>query len=199
MTVPLILASKSTARRALLENAGIPFRWMDAAVDEGTLKRDAASASVGVEETALTLAETKALTVSETEPDALVLGCDQVLALDDRLFDKPTTMADARNHLLTLRGRSHRLISAAVLVREGTVVWRLTDIATLTMRDVSDTYIERYLENEGDAVLSSVGAYRLESLGVQLFRSIEGSYFTILGLPLLPLLEELRNRGIVPR
>lgn len=191
----LVLASKSPARRMLLENAGIPFEARDAAVDETKIKLESLNLGHTPEGIALRLAEAKATAVQS--PDTLVLGCDQVLALDGALFDKPATLADAKRHLQSFRGRTHTLISAMVLLQPGAPLWRHTDTASLRVRNVDDAFIDAYLEAAGDDVLASVGAYRLEGRGVQLFERIDGNYFTILGLPLLPLLEELRKRGML--
>lgn len=193
----LIVASKSPARRALLESAGVPIDCYDAGVDETALKLDAHAKGLSPEDTATSLAEAKARVLSARFPDALVLGCDQILALGNVLYDKPATLKEAGDHLRAFRGRSHRLISAAVLVLGGETVWDHLDAATLHVRDLSDTFIDDYLQREGPRLLTSVGAYRLEGPGVQLFQSIDGNYFTILGLPLVALLEELRKRGIL--
>lgn len=193
----LIVASKSMARRALLEGAGVPIDCYDAAVDEAALKMGAHAKGLSPEETAICLAEAKARVLSARFPDAMVLGCDQILALGSVLYDKPATLEEAGDHLRAFRGRAHRLISAAVLVQGGETVWNHLDTATLHVRDLSDTFIHDYLQREGARVLTSVGAYRLEGLGVQLFQSIDGNYFTILGLPLVALLEELRKHGIL--
>jgi len=143
------------------------------------------------------LAQAKALNVSDTSPQALVLGCDQVLVCEDRLFDKARDIAEARETLAFLRGRRHYLISACTLAEAGKVVWRYSERASLTMRDFSDDFLDEYLKNEGKLVLSSVGCYQLENRGAQLFDSITGDFFCILGLPLLPLLTALRGRGLL--
>ena len=198
MSAPaLIVASKSPARRALLQSAGVPIDCHDAAVDETALKRAALAENLPPETIATTLAEAKASVLSAKFPDGLVLGCDQILAQGNVLYDKPETIAEARHHLQSFSGRSHKLISAAVLIRGGRCEWRHLDTATMHVRRLSDAFIDDYLHNEDTRVLTSVGAYRLEGLGVQLFEAIEGNYFTILGLPLVALLEELRKRGIL--
>lgn len=192
----LTLASKSAARRAVLSGAGVPHDAVGADVDESVLKvehlaRDATPADV-----AMILAEAKSVAASGVI-SGLVLGADQTLDLDGELFDKAETLPEARVRLTQFRGRVHRLHSAVVLSQGGQVVWRHADQARLTMRDFSDAFLDAYLEAEGEALLSSVGCYRLEGLGAQLFERVEGDYFTILGMPLWPLLEELRRRGIV--
>lgn len=195
MTPPLILASTSTVRRHMLTNAGVPFQAEPSDVDEDVLKDR--HRGVSPAELALLLARAKAEAVSARYPGAAVLGCDQVLELDGELFDKPADRDGARRHLQRLSGRTHRLIAAAVIVRDGATVWEIVDTATLAVRSLDETYIMHYLDREGDAVLSSVGAYRLEGLGAQLFERIDGDHFTILGLPLLPLLAQLRAMGII--
>ncbi len=195
----LILASKSRARRTVLENAGVIFEWRDAGVDEEIIKTQAVRSAMPPEDLARALAEAKAGAVAEQEkPDALVIGCDQVLALDGHLFDKPATLDDARAHLRAFSGRAHRLISAVCLAQSNGVVWSHVAVAEMHVRDLSDDFIDGYLADEGEQILTSVGAYLLERRGVQLFEKIDGDYFTVLGLPLLPLLEELRKRGILP-
>ena len=145
------------------------------------------------------LAELKALRVSASRPGDLVLGADQVLVCEGRILSKAETLAEAAAQLKFLRGKSHMLISALALARDGDVVWRHADEARLAMRDFSDAFLDSYLKAEGEAVLGSVGCYRLEGPGAQLFESVEGDYFSILGLPLLPLLGVLRQQGVIPR
>lgn len=196
MSAPaLILASTSAVRRKVLANAGVPFDAVGSGVDEEVLKADHPDASPA--DLAILLARAKAEAVSVLRPDAFVLGCDQVLELDGELFDKPADVDEAHIRLRRLSGRTHRLISAAVISRGGERVWQCVDTADLVMRPLGDTYIESYLTREGEAALSSVGAYRLEGLGAQLFERIRGDHFTILGLPLLPLLAQLRTLGII--
>lgn len=200
MSVPaIILASKSQARRRVLEGAGVSFTSCDAGVDEDALKAKAVSENMDAVALASLLAEAKARAAYELEKaDAVFIGCDQVLVQDGRLFDKPASLADARAHLEAFSGHTHQLISAICLVQSGDVVWSHTETAHMHVRPLSDTFIDGYLRSEGDRILSSVGAYLLESTGAQLFERIDGDYFTVLGLPLLPLLEELRKRGILP-
>lgn len=191
----LILASSSAIRRQLLANAGLTFSVEAAAADEAT-----EMARLGVvmpEALAEYLAEWKALDVSARNPAALVVGCDQVLALDGKSYTKAADLAIARQALMELRGKTHFLHSAVTLVKDGAVLWRYLDSARLTMRDFSSGFVDGYLARTGNAVLKSVGSYQLEGVGVQLFERIEGDYFTILGLPLLPLLAELRRHGVV--
>ncbi len=197
--INLILASKSRARRAVLDNAGVPFEWRDAGVDEEIIKTEAVRSALPPEDLARALAEAKANAIAKQEnPEVFVIGCDQVLFLDGRLFDKPATLDDARAHLRAFSGRTHRLVSAICLAQSSQVVWSHVAAAEMHVRDLSDDFIAGYLADEGERILSSVGAYLLEGRGVQLFEKIDGDYFTVLGLPLLPLLEELRNRGILP-
>lgn len=194
---PLVLASASSARRMILQRAGIPFETLPAAIDETSVK--AAMQGVDVEDVALALADAKARAVAARRPDALVLGADQILECEDRWFDKPKDRAKAEQHLKALRGRAHRLVSAVVAVRDGERIWRHVESATLIMRPFGDAFLAKYLDVSGPEILESVGAYRLEGLGPQLFAGIEGDYFTILGLPLLPVLEFLRGQGLVER
>jgi septum formation protein len=192
----LVLASKSVARRAVLEGAGVPFEAVGSGVDEDVAKAELLAKRATPRQVAEALAEEKALAVSVGRPD-LVLGADQTLEFQGQLFDKAETIDAARERLKTLRGKPHMLHSAVVVAERGAVVWRETQSATLRMRDFSDTFLEAYLSAEGEAALGSVGCYRLESQGVQLFSKIEGDYFTILGLPLMGLLDLLRRRGIL--
>jgi septum formation protein len=192
----LILASASAVRARLLTDAGLRIAQEAAAVDEAevktALKAEGASAAVVAE----TLAELKALKVSRRRPGALVVGCDQMLDCDGRWFDKPGSLDAARTQLLALAGRRHRLLCGVVVVRDGVRIWHHNAVATLTMRGFSEAFLDAYLAAAGDAALASVGAYQLEGLGAQLFARIEGDYFTILGLPLLPLLDFLRQHGV---
>lgn len=191
----LILASKSAARRAMLEGAGVPFSVQVADVDEDAVKAmhdPADAAGLAVE-----LARVKALAVSRHDPDAWTLGADQTLAFAGGLVSKAPTMADARARLAAMRGSSHELHSGAALARNGQVVWSGVDTATMRMRDFSDAFLEAYLAAEGEALLGSVGSYRLEGMGSQLFEAVDGDYFTVLGLPLWPVLAELRRAGVL--
>lgn len=190
----LILASTSATRQTLLRRAGLSFTVVSPGVDEAVLKQDFTGPP---EALARALAAAKAAAVSAQHPGALVLGADQVLVCEDRLFDKPDSPEDAAAHLRALAGRAHQLITAASLTRDGTEVWTGVQTATLHMRPLSEAFIADYLAREGDAVCASVGAYRLEELGAQLFTAIEGDVFTILGLPLLPMLGYLRACGVL--
>lgn len=193
---PLVLASASPSRAALLESAGMAFETDPAGVDEQSIREVLAQdgrATAG--DVAEVLARAKAETVSERRPGDLVVGADQVLALGDEIFEKPETMEDARRTLLALQGRTHQLVSAVTLAREGNVFWAHVETADLTMRTLTPEDIGQYLGVAGEGVLASVGAYQLESLGVHLFEEIKGDYFTILGLPMLPLLARLRQEG----
>ncbi len=194
----LVLASTSLSRQRLLRQAGLTFEIMAPHVDEGELKLALRSAGATARDVADALAQAKAIKVSSRLPGALVLGCDQVLSYgSDQLLDKPVDLAEARQHLVRLRGQPHQLICGAVIALNGQAIWRSVDTARLTMRPLSDAFIEDYLAREGDALLATVGAYRLEALGSQLFSKIEGDFFTILGLPLLPVLAYLRDRKVI--
>jgi septum formation protein len=194
----LVLASRSPARRRMLLDAGVRLIADGPGVDEEGVK--AAFRADGAEpaEVAEALAEMKAKRVSPRYEKALVLGADQMLACDGVWFDKPDSRDEARAHLRRLRGRTHRLLVSAVVVKDGARIWHQTDAAELTMRNLSDDFIEAYLDAVGDAALDSVGAYQLEGLGAQLFGRVQGDYFTVLGLPLLPLLAFLREHKVVP-
>lgn len=196
---PIVLASASVARARLLADAGIPVLRDPAALDEDEIKTSFRKAGLDVESCALALAENKASRVSLRHPDALVIGADQMLECGGAWFDKPRDRGQARAQLAALRGRQHELISAVAVARNGAVLWRTIDRPRLTLRAFSDTFLDAYLAAMGDAALHSVGAYQIEGLGAQLMARIEGDYFAILGLPLLPLLDFLRDQGVVPR
>ena len=196
MTQQMILASGSASRRALLANAGVRAEAVRPNVDEDAAKASLRADGLGVRDQAMALAELKAIRVSAGRP-GLVIGGDQMLALGDQAFDKPADMAGARETLHKLSGKTHTLETALVVCEDGAPVWRHLARPRLTMRPLSEGFIDAYLEQCGEAVLSSVGAYQLESLGSQLFTQIEGDYFSILGLPLLPLLDYLRTRGVL--
>ena len=189
----LVLASTSRFRQALLKNAGLTFDAQPSGIDERTVEAPLVEGGVGPQDIALVLAEAKAMTVSEDETDALVIGADQTLSLGDDLLHKPADMEAARRHLLKLSGRTHQLNSAVVLARAGETIWRHVESADMTMRSLDPGFIGRYLSRVGDIALQSVGAYQLEGEGVQLFEQIKGDYFTVIGLPMLPLLAELRR------
>jgi septum formation protein len=197
MAEKIILASGSPFRLAMLKNAGIDVEAVPAKVDERALEAPLKDSGASPEDVAAILAEAKATEVSERLPGALVLGCDQTLSLGDEVFHKPTDMEGARRHLLALSGKTHQLNSAAVLVRDGAVLWRHVGVANLTMRKLDPAFIGRHLARVGAKALSSVGAYQIEGEGIQLFEKVEGDHFTIVGLPLLPLLTELRSLGAI--
>jgi septum formation protein len=179
----------------MLEAAGLAFEVDVPRVDEEAAKASLRAAGLKPRDQADALAELKALSVSRMRP-GFVIGADQMLALGGEVFDKPTNAAEAKEHLLRLRGMTHELITAAVVAREGAVIWRHIDTPKLTMRTFSDAFLDDYLSRAGDNVLRSVGAYQLEGLGAQLFECVEGDYFSVLGLPLLALLAFLREHSI---
>lgn len=196
----LILASASAGRAAILRGAGLAFRQQSAAVDERGLEAQAVAAGgLDAGRLALLLAEAKALDVSAREPAALVIGADQLMECGGVLFHKPAGVEAARRQLAQLRGRTHSLHAALCVARGGEVLWRHLDRADLTMRDFSDAFADAYISAEDEAVLRAVGIYRIEGPGVQLFSAIEGDHFTIMGLPLLPLLGYLRDIGWLAR
>ena len=192
---PLILASQSRARQALLTNAGINFEAVTAEIDERAVQQASGLSAPG--EIASLLAREKALSVSARLSGKFVIGADQTLALGERLFSKPAGRAQAAEQLRALAGHSHELHSAVAVARDGKILFEAAAIATMTMRRLGEAEIDAYLDQAGDAVTSSVGAYQLEGLGVHLFERIEGDHFTILGLPLLPLLAYLRSEGLL--
>ena len=194
---PVVLASGSAVRGEILRRAGVEVDVVRSGVDEQEIKAALLVEGARPDEIAETLAETKAVRVSARRAQALVIGADQVLDCNGAVLDKPVDLTQAAAHLRHLRGRRHRLISVACVALDGTAIWRHIDRAEMTMRALSDGFIERYLDQLGAEALTSVGAYKLEGLGAQLFEKVEGDYFTILGLPLLPLLAFLRGHGIV--
>jgi len=181
----------------MLEAAGVPFDAMAAGVDEESAKASLCADGISARNLADALAELKAVKLSRRFPEALVLGCDQVASLGDQIFDKAATREEAESHLRALRGETHSQISAAVICEAGKPVWRHIDGAKLAMRDFSDVFLDSYLDAEWPAIGGCAGGYRLEGRGAQLFTRIDGGHFTILGLPLLPLLEYLRVRGVM--
>lgn len=196
MKPTLILASRSAARRAMLTGAGVPHEATSADVDEGALKVSLLAGGADPAAVALALARAKAEAASRHHA-GLVLGSDQTLDLDGALVDKADGLDEARARLEAFRGRAHVLHSAAALAMGGETVWSAADSAQMQVRDFSDAFLDAYLATEGEAILSSVGCYRLEGLGAQLFDRIAGDYFTVLGMPLWPLLAELRRRGVL--
>jgi septum formation protein len=190
---PLVLASKSAIRHALLRDAGVPVEVQPADIDERTIEQRSPARDAG--ELAALLAREKARTIAARLPGRLVLGADQTLALGERRFSKPDDRAGARAQLEALRGRTHELHTAVALVRESTIVFEHREVARLTMRAFSDSFLESYLDAVGAAVTASVGGYQLERIGIQLFERIEGEHFVILGLPLVALLQYLRQAG----
>ncbi|CAO3417029.1 Maf family protein [Azospirillum endophyticum] len=192
----LVLASGSRTRAAMLERAGLTAILDRPLVDEDEVKAAGRAEGVSADIVAETLAELKAQRITRRHPGALVVGADQMLECEGRWFDKPADRAAARAQLLELRGRTHRLVSCAVVVRDGERMWHRIDSARLTMRNFTEAFLDDYLDLVGDDVLHSVGAYQLEGLGAQLFHRVEGDFFTILGLPLLPLLGFLRVHGV---
>lgn len=197
MSAPvLVLASGSRTRAAMLEQAGVTAILDRPLVDEDEVKAAGRAEGVSADIVAEALAELKAQRITRRHPGALVVGADQMLECEGRWFDKPADRAAARAQLLDLRGKTHRLVSCAVVVRDGERMWHKIDSARLTMRNFSEAFLDDYLDRVGDEVLHSVGAYQLEGLGAQLFHRVEGDFFTILGLPLLPLLGFLRVHGV---
>lgn len=192
----LILASKSAARRAMLAGAGATFRAVSADVDEGALKAGLLAKGADPAGVALALAQAKAEAASR-EHEGLVLGSDQTLELDGALIDKAGSLDEARARLAAFRAKGHVLHSAAALAVDGETVWSVVDSARMRVRDFSDAFLDAYLAAEGEAILSSVGCYRLEGLGAQLFERVDGDYFTVLGMPLWPVLAELRTREVL--
>jgi septum formation protein len=192
----LILASTSPTRRRILENAGLAFETASPGVDEDEIKLSLKASGASGPQIAETLAELKATRISGRNPDALVIGADQILACNGILFDKPPDMDHARAQLQALRGKPHELLTAICVAKAGARVWHHNAVARLTMRAFSDAFLNDYLKRAGDDVLGSVGVYRLEGLGAHLFSRIDGDFFTILGLPLLPLLGFLRENGV---
>jgi septum formation protein len=193
---PLILASRSPGRAAVLRQAGVAVEVLPAGVDETAVKDAMRADAAPPRDIADALAELKARRVAAKHPGRLVLGADQVLVCDGRLYDKPRDLDDARAQLASLRGRRHELLSAGVVFENAAPVWRHVGRAELTMRPFSDAFLDAYVAEEGDELLGTVGAYRLEGRGAQLFASVAGDIFTIVGIPLLELLAFLRSRGV---
>lgn len=197
MKPELILASSSASRQMLMRNAGLTFSAEPADIDERAI--DAALEKDGAtpDRIAVELAKAKALAVSAVKPDAIVVGCDQTMSLGSRIYHKPKDMAQAHANLMSLSGKTHRLNCGAAIARNGEIIWEIVTLADMTMRELDPAFVDRHLQRVGEKVLSSVGAYQLEGEGIQLFSAIEGDYFTILGLPLLPLLTKLHTLGLI--
>jgi septum formation protein len=195
----MILASTSPIRLQMLRAAGLDPTPVAPRVDESSIRDALTAEGANPRDIADTLAEMKARKVAEKHPDAMVLGCDQVLALDRETFAKPETPDDARAHLRQLRGKTHKLLSALVIYENAEPAWRYLGEARLTMHDFSDAYLNDYIDRNWDSIRYSVGCYKVEEEGVRLFSAITGDHFTILGLPLLPLLAYLGNRGMIAR
>lgn len=193
----LILASASETRQKLLQAAGLTAEALPARIDEEAIRLSLEAESAKPRDIADTLAEMKARKLAEKHPDALVIGCDQVLAFENRVFGKPETPAEARAQLQILRGKTHTLLSAAVVYEKAEPVWRFVSEARLTMGNFSDGWLDDYLDRNWDSIRHSVGGYKLEEEGVRMFIDIRGDHFTILGLPLLPLLAWMGNRGFI--
>ena len=197
MEKPLILASSSDIRLRLLRDAGLRVQAIPARVDEVAITQALLAEQAKPRDVADTLAEMKARKIADRQPGALVLGCDQVLALGTDLFSKPETPQQAAEQLNQLQGKTHQLLSALVLYDGQEPVWRHVGVARLTMRTATEAWIDRYVQRNWDSIRHSVGAYKLEEEGIQLFTQIEGDYFTVLGLPMLPFLSYLRLRGFI--
>ncbi len=196
---PVVLASASRVRCDILRHAGVPAVQDPAHIDEAEIKASLRSEGADAAQAAETLAELKARHVARRHAGALVIGADQILDCEGTWFDKPTDLGAAAQHLKALNGRSHVLMAAVCVLRDGVRLWHHNAVAKLEIRPLSDSFIAAYLEAAGESVLSSVGGYRLEGLGAQLFSRVEGDYFTILGLPLLPLLGFLRGHRVIPQ
>lgn len=194
--LPTILASGSKSRQTLLKNCGLAFETISSKVDEDAIK-SAVADDLAIEDIAGLLAQTKANVVSECNPDKWVIGADQTLLFENTLFDKPRSREQARDHLLKFRGKTHRLETAVCIAKSGQIVWTHSEPAFLTVREFSNEFLGQYLALEGNGVTSSVGGYKLEGPGLQLFEKIDGDYFSILGLPMMPLLAELRACGAI--
>ncbi len=197
MSQPLVLASASPIRRTILTNAGVSVSVDPAHIDEQAVKTELRGQQTPVETVAIELASRKAQSVAARHPGALVIGADQMLDLGGEWLDKPVDRAAARRQLTALSGRTHRLVSGVAVVENDRELWRTANSVVLHMRLLTPEFIDSYLDRVGAAALASVGAYQLEGLGAQLFTAIEGDYFTVLGLPLLPLLAFLRQRGVI--
>ncbi|MFY0659653.1 MAG: Maf family protein [Shimia sp.] len=199
MTTPLILASGSEIRAQLLSKANVGYETVKPRVDEEMIKRSLQAEGATPRDVADALAEAKARKVSLKRPEALVLGCDQVLDFQGTIFSKPDSVEDARNQLLLLRGQRHMLLSAAVIYQKGEPLWRHVGVVRLFMRQFSNAFLDGYLDRNFDSIRHSVGGYKLEEEGVRLFDKIDGDYFTVLGMPLVEILSFLTTRGELPQ
>ena len=198
MTKPkLILASKSKYRAQLLKAAGVEFTSQPAPIDERAVEEPLLKSEVDSSDIALVLAQAKALSVSEENREAIVIGSDQTLTFDNQLLHKPENMEEARRRLLLLSGRTHQLTSAIALAKDGEIIWQFADTSTIKFRKLDPGFVGRHLASVGEAALTSVGAYQIEGLGVNLFEKIDGDFFSIMGLPIIPLLEKLRDLEII--
>ena len=195
----LVLASSSGIRRGLMAAAGLLFTAEAAAVDEASIKEAAQAEGLSPADAALVLADAKAMRIARKRPEALVIGADQLLVCEGRWFDKPESVQAARGHLLALRGKTHELVTATVAWRHGARVWQHVAVPRMAVRAFSDEFLDEYLAIEGERVMCSVGAYRLEGMGMHLFSRIEGEHAAILGLPMLALLDFLRGHGVLAR
>ncbi len=191
----IILASKSKIRNDILKNAGVDFISKASNFDEDSLK----GKKMSIRQLALLLAYSKAEVISKEDRDAYVIACDQILSLDGKRFDKPKNIKEARENLIELRGKQHSLINGMVILRNGQIIWQYDNEVKLHMRDFSDEFLDYYIEQNKDQICTSVGAYQLENMGSQLFSKVEGDYFSVLGVPLFPLLECLRKEGLLTR
>ena len=195
--LPIVLASASATRAAVLKGAGVGFSIHAAQIDEDSVKHSMHSANRSALDTAQALSDLKASQVSLGDPEALVIGGDQMLVCSDTWFDKPRDLATVREQLCLLRGRAHELLTAISVARGGAVIWRFSVTSELVMRCFSDEFLDRYVESEREHACNSIGGYRLEGLGVQLFSKINGEYYDILGMPLISLLNFLREHGAI--
>lgn len=193
----LILASSSKARHTMLKNAGVDCEAVASMIDEEGYKQSMKAEGASAAEAAETLAEMKALRMYRQQPDAIVIAADQMLECNGIWFDKPRDRDNTRAQLMALRGKTHQLVSAAVIYKEGSRIWGTIDTAHLTMRNFTEEWLDEYLDVAGDEIFNCVGGYQLEGIGAQLFTEVRGDYFTVLGLPLLPLIGFLRDHGVL--
>lgn len=197
MTQRIVLASASPYRRKMLEQAGLDVAFARPDIDERAVEAALGDAGTTPDDLALVLAEAKAMDVAVRDPGALVIGCDQTLSIDGEVLHKPEDMEAARRRLLRLSGKTHQLNTAVVLVRGDETLWRHVDVVSMTMRRLDPAFVGRHLAEVGDKALTSVGAYQIEGAGIQLFEAVDGDFFSIVGLPLLPLLSKLRELGAI--